>query len=196
MLRSYGLPAGVPLVVHVGGLSPHKNLERLLQAMARVRAGGLRPHLALVGDPEADGFGSSHARLIAQRDALDLGSAVTFTGYVPGDHLVSLYNAATVFVMPSLSEGFGLPALEAMACGAPVAVSRRGALPEVVGEAGAYFDPLDVDDMAGTLERILGDPTLRARLAQAALDRARTFSWVAAADQTLDLLAEVAARGA
>jgi glycosyltransferase involved in cell wall biosynthesis len=192
--RTYRLPSGRPLLVYVGGLSPHKNLEGLLDAMARLRQRGRGVHLAIVGDPSADGFLSSHG-LSDRRLALGLADAVTFTGYVPGDHLVSLYNAADALVLPSFSEGFGLPALEAMACGVPVAASRRGSLPEVVGEAGVFFDPADPADMAATLERLLADDALRAQLGAAALRRARLFSWASAADRTLDLLAEVG-RGA
>jgi glycosyltransferase involved in cell wall biosynthesis len=128
------------------------------------------------------------------RASLGLADAVTFTGYVPGDHLVALYNAASVAVLPSFSEGFGLPALEAMACGAPVAASRRGSIPEVVGEAGVLFDPADPDDMARALESVLADETLRQRLRAAGLARAALFSWETAAARTLDVLEE-AARG-
>ena len=193
--RAYGLPGDRPLLVYVGGLSPHKNLEGLLEAMARLRRRGRAVHLAIVGDPTADGFLSSHQSLADRRQALGLADVVTFTGYVPGDHLVSLYNAADAVVLPSFSEGFGLPALEAMACGVPVAASRRGSLPEVVAEGGVFFDPADPEDMATTLERLLADDALRAALAAAALRRVRLFSWASAADRTLDLLVEVA-RGA
>jgi glycosyltransferase involved in cell wall biosynthesis len=194
VLRRYGVPDG-PLLVYVGGLSPHKNLEGLLEAMARLRQHGRRAHLAIVGDPAADGFLSSHDGLYARRRALGLEDAVTFTGYLPGDDLVAFYNAAAALVLPSFSEGFGLPALEAMACGVPVAASRRGALPEVVAEAGVFFDPRDPEDLARTLEQLLADDVLHARLAAAALQRAGRFSWAAAAGQTLDLLERVA-RGA
>jgi glycosyltransferase involved in cell wall biosynthesis len=194
VLRRHGIPDG-PLLVYVGGLSPHKNLDGLLTAMARLRQRGRRAHLAIVGDPAADGFLSSHDGLAARRQALGLEDAVTFTGYVPGEDLVAFYNAAAALVLPSFSEGFGLPALEAMACGVPVAASRRGALPEVVAEGGVFFDPGDAEDMAGALERLLADGELRARLAAAALQRAGRFSWAAAAGQTFDVLEEVA-RGA
>ena len=192
VLRTYGLPADRPLLVYVGGLSPHKNLEGLLTAMARLRQRGGRAHLAIVGDPAADGFNSSHSALFAGRKTLGLVDAVTFTGYVPGPDLVSLYNAASAVVLPSFSEGFGLPALEAMACGVPVAASRGGALPEVVGDAGLFFDPRDAEEMARILEQLVADDALRARLGEAGRRRARLFSWAAAAEKTLDLLEEVA----
>jgi glycosyltransferase involved in cell wall biosynthesis len=191
-LRRYRLPADVPLLLYVGGLSPHKNLDGLLRAMAAVRAGGSRVHLAIAGDPAADGFLSSHGGLLGLRRELGLDDAVTLTGFVPSADLVALYNAAAAVVLPSFSEGFGLPAIEAMACGIPVAASRAGALPEVVGEAGVFFDPRDPADMAGALAQIVSDAALRGRLAGLALARARTFSWSAAAERTLDLLAEVA----
>ena len=192
VMETYGLPGDRPLLVYVGGLSPHKNLEGLMDAMARVCRRGGRVHLAMVGDPGADGFNSSHSALVARRQALGLEDAVTFTGYVPGDDLVPLYNAASAVVLPSFSEGFGLPALEAMACGVPVAASRAGALPEVVGDAGLFFDPRDAEEMARVLEQLVADDALRARLGEAGRRRARLFSWAAAAEKTLDLLEEVA----
>src|SRR5262249_59851073 len=92
------------------------------------------------------------------------GGRVVFTGFVPDDDLVFLYNRAEALVQPSLMEGFGLPPVEAMACGTPVVASRAGSLPEVVGEAGLYFDPADVAAIAGALRRVAGEPRPRARL--------------------------------
>ena len=192
VMATYGLPGDRPLLVYVGGLSPHKNLEGLMDAFALLKRRGGRVHLALVGDPAADGFNKSHSALVARREALGLQDAVTFTGYVPADDLVPLYNAASAVVLPSFSEGFGLPALEAMACGVPVAASRRGALPEVVGDAGLFFDPHDTEDMSRVLEQLVADGALRARLGDEGRRRSRLFSWSAAAEKTLDLLEEVA----
>jgi glycosyltransferase involved in cell wall biosynthesis len=102
---------------------------------------------------------------------------LVFTGYVPDEDLVALYNAADLFVYPSIFEGFGLPPLEAMACGTPVVTSNTSSLPEVVGEAGLMVDPLDVEALAGAMARVLGDGVLRARLAVRGLEQAATFSW-------------------
>src|SRR5207237_9859661 len=110
-----------------------------------------------------------------------LSGRVIFTGFVPDDDLVYLYNRAETLVQPSLMEGFGLPPVEAMACGTPVLSSTAGSLPEVVGDAGLYFDPNDVAAIAATLRRVFEDPDGRDRLADRALRRASRFSWREAA---------------
>lgn len=192
-LAAHHLPADRPLVLYVGGISPHKNLESLIDAMPRLPAD---VRLALVGDHEGDSFRGCHADLVARLDGLGLRDRVTFTGFVTNDDLVRLYNAARVLVLPSLDEGFGLPVMEAMACGLPVAVSDRGSLPEVAGEAGVLFDPLDPAAIAAAVTRILGDPGLSARLVASGLGRAARSSWAAAARTTLDLLEDVAGHAA
>ncbi len=113
------------------------------------------------------------------------GERVRFLGWVDDATLDGLYRAATAFVLPSLAEGFGLPVLEAMLRGTPVACSRTSSLPEVAGDAAEYFDPLDVDEIAATLERLLADSELRDRLRTAGLARAANFSWETAAVATL-----------
>lgn len=181
-----GLPAGVPLVLYVGGISPHKNLDGLVRAMAHL--GDRSWHLALVGDTAGDGFHACAPQIEALAKELGLAQRVTFTGYVPDDDLVDLYGAATMLVLPSMSEGFGLPVVEAMACGLPVAASRRGSLPEVVGDAGLLFDPGEPRDVARAVGALLEDAELRGRLRQAGLERARTFSWREAARRMLGIL--------
>jgi glycosyltransferase involved in cell wall biosynthesis len=183
------LPEGVPLLLHVGGHGPHKNLPRLLEALSLV--GPERPwHLALVGDDA--GFHSEIDVVQRTARALGLEGRMTVTGAVADSDLVALYSAATALVLPSLAEGFGLPAVEAMACGLPVAASRRGALPEVLAQAAIYFDPTDPADMAAALDRLLGDGALRARLRAAGRERARAFSWAAAARAALAVCEEAA----
>jgi len=103
---------------------------------------------------------------------------------------VTLYNAATVFVLPSLIEGFGLPPLEAMACGTPVIVSDTASLPEVVGDAGLYFDPRDPDALTAQLSRILTDRVLVERLKKKSLARAKHFSWRKSARQLIEVFSE------
>jgi glycosyltransferase involved in cell wall biosynthesis len=188
----YGLPAEVPLLLHVGGLSPHKNLGRLLLALETLAGPEHAWHLALVGNDTTEGFHSEVAALrrIIRRGRLE--GRVTLTGEVPDSDLVLLYNAATALVIPSLAEGFGLPAVEAMACGLPVAASRRGSLPEVLGPAAAFFDPLDLSEMASVVAGVLADDALRQRLRRDGLERARTFSWRAAARAALGVCEELA----
>jgi len=187
--RRYGLPADVPLLLHVGGLGPHKNLRRLLEALE-----GLPPerpwHLALVGNDT--GFHSEIGLLRRTIRRRALRDRVTLTGEVPDTDLVALYSAATALVLPSIAEGFGLPAVEAMACGLAVAASRGGSLPEVLGEAAVYFDPFDVGEVRAALTRVLEDGLLRARLRAEGLARARTFSWRTAARAALGVCEEAA----
>jgi glycosyltransferase involved in cell wall biosynthesis len=182
------MPAKTPIVLYVGGISPHKNLDGLLHAFARLEEG--RAHLAIVGDHSGDGFLGCYPQLLQLRARLGLESKVTFTGFVPDDDLAVLYNAATVLALPSFDEGFGLPAVEAMACGLAVAASRTGSLSEIVGPAGVFFDPRDHAMMAEALRRVLDDPRLRADLSAEGLRRASLFTWSAAARDTVRLFEE------
>ena len=185
MAEVYGL-AG-PYVLAVGLIQPRKNLSRLLEAFARV----VRKHddlsLAIAGrsGPAAEG--------VRQRvEGLGLLDRVRFCGSVPDADLPNLYRAAEMLVYPSLYEGFGLPALEAMACGTPVVASNTTSLPEVVGEAGLLVDPESVPDIAQAMMRVLGDAGLAARLSAAGLARAQQFSWRRCAEQHLALFAALA----
>jgi glycosyltransferase involved in cell wall biosynthesis len=193
VLIRYGLRPGSRYLLYVGGLSPHKNLPRLIEAFARVEADETR--LVLVGD-----FGDVfHTHVPALREAVarhGLGSRVVFTGFVPDEDLVYLYGRAYALVQPSLMEGFGLPPVEAMACGTPVLCSRAGSLPEVVGDAGIYFDPADIGAIAAALRTALADPAGRERLAARALERAGQHSWAASARALLACFEELGpARG-
>jgi glycosyltransferase involved in cell wall biosynthesis len=188
VIARYQLPAGTPIVLYVGGISPHKNLDGLLHAFARLE--DEPAHLALVGDHSGDGFLGCYPQLLQLRARLGLESKVTFTGFVPDDDLAVLYNAATVLALPSFDEGFGLPAVEAMACGLAVAASRRGSLSEIVGSAGVFFDPGDHAMMAAELRRVLHDPRLRADLSAEGLRRAGLYTWSAAARDTVRLFEE------
>src|SRR5690606_15831393 len=123
-----GIPRDRPIVLYVGGISPHKNLDRLLQAMGKLRQRQCDWQLVLVGDIERDGFLGCYDALRERVRQENLSDHVTFTGFVPNADLVRLYQSAALLVFPSLDEGFGLPAVEAMACGLPVACSRGGSL--------------------------------------------------------------------
>jgi len=189
VLSRYGLPDKVPLILYVGGISPHKNLERLLRAAKQLS----QPwHLVLVGDYSTDSFFSSHQQIVELSRHLDFVDRVTFTGYVPDPDLVMLYNLAKMLVLPSLGEGFGLPVVEAMACGLPVAASNRGSLPEVVGEAGLLFDPCSEDEIASAIARLLGDESLRHELSGKSQERAKLFSWKNGARKMMSILEEAA----
>jgi len=168
-----------PVLLSVSAKRPHKNLIRLLEAHARLDAGE-RPVLVLPG------YSTPHeAELVAR--ARELGSAadVRFPSWVGQADLEGLYALAAAFVFPSLYEGFGLPVLEAMRRGLPVACSDRSSLPEVVGDAALLFDPDDVGRIEAALRRLLGDAGLRQRLKVAGPERARQFDWDATAAGTL-----------
>jgi glycosyltransferase involved in cell wall biosynthesis len=168
-----------PFVLAVGVLQPRKNLPRLIRAFARVARDV--PHtLALVGKP-----GWAHEELQQAAAASGLGSRLQFTGYVPDADLPFLYNAAALFVYPSLYEGFGIPPLEAMACGTPVVTSNVTSLPEVVGDAALTVDPTDEAALADAIRQALTDEPLRAQLRTAGLARAAAFSWERTAAETL-----------
>jgi glycosyltransferase involved in cell wall biosynthesis len=166
-------------LLFVGTLEPRKNLPTLLEAFAPVWQ-RLGIPLLIVG-----GKGWLYQELFDTRDRLGLGEAVGFMGAVPSGQLPYYYGCATCLVMPSLYEGFGLPALEAMACGTPVIVSNVSSLPEIVGDAGLTVDPTDVDGLTVALETILTDEALAARLGRLGRERAAQFSWQKTAEETM-----------
>lgn len=175
--RKYRLPER--FLLHVGTLEPRKNLPRLVRALHQIRQRGCDISLVLVG---AQGW---HLNGLGQEiEHLGLQDAVRFTGYVPGEDLPGLYSLATLFVFPSLYEGFGLPPIEAMACGAPVLSSDRGSLPEICDGAAYMVDPEDEQALADGLLALLGDAEWRAELSRRGQARARAFSWEKAARET------------
>ncbi len=162
-----------PFVLYAGNIKPHKNLERLIDAFGRVRASGLADlRLVIIGD---DVSKYPPLRQAIHRHRLD--KVVRFLGFQPYDTLAAFYRLARAFAFPSLYEGFGLPPLEAMACGTPVVTSNVSSLPEVAGGAAVLVDPHDAASIAKGLERAVTDETLRSELVQRGLARARDFSW-------------------
>lgn len=192
-LAQIALPRGVPLVLYVGALDPHKNLSNLLRAMAMIHPARTDAwHLVIVGAYHT-GRAAEHAQhLLALRDALGLQTRVTLTGFVSDEHLVHLYQAAHMLVLPSLDEGFGLPVVEAMACGLPVAVSARGPLPALAGNAGLTFDPDDPASIAQTIAILLDDPDSKRSYGERGIERAREFTWQRTAARLTDVLRSVA----
>lgn len=191
-LGRYGLKKDEKFLLYVGGISPHKNLGALIDAFDIAVHTNPNLKLVLVGDYKNDSFFSAYPELLKQVAAQNLNSKIVFTGFVPDEDLAQLYNACELLVFPSLEEGFGLPALEAMACGAAVAASASGgSLPEVLGTAGAYFDPLNVSDIAQTISEITSDAKLRSAMRETGLSRAENFRWSTAADQTLAVFREI-----
>ena len=174
-----------PYVLHVGTLQPRKNIERLLEAFALARSRrGLQERLVLVG---RTGWLSESL----QNRIRDMADAVVLVGYIPESDLPFFYAGATVFVLPSLFEGFGMPLLEAMASGTPVIAANTSSLPEVVGDAGLLFDPLSTEALAEALARACENRQLRERLQAGGLARSKQFTWEEAARKTLDVLKKV-----
>jgi len=172
-------------VLFVGSLEPRKNLPVLLQAWESISA--RYPHIALV----IAGASEPVFRPVDLPGGPQPARRVRWSGYAAESDLPALYAGAAAFVLPSLDEGFGLTAVEAMACGAPVIASAAGALPEVLGDAGLCFDPARPAALAAALEEVLCRPELRRELRRRGLERARHFSWSAAAAQTRRLLEEL-----
>jgi glycosyltransferase involved in cell wall biosynthesis len=163
-----------PFVLYAGNIKPHKNLERLIEAFHSLRRGGGFDdvRLLIIGDEI-----SKYATLRRAVHRHKLHKHVRFFGFVPDETLACLYRLASVFVFPSLYEGFGLPPLEAMASGTPVITSNVSSLPEVVGDAALLIDPYEPDSIADAMRRVLTDDALRAQLRERGLARAREFSW-------------------
>lgn len=166
-------------MLSVSAHRPHKNLSRLLRAFAGVRA---QPPPVLVLPGYSTSFEDELEREVAE---LGIGNRVRLLGWVSDADLEGLYQAAECFVFPSLAEGFGLPVLEAMERGVPVACSNVSAMPEVAGGAARYFDPLDVEDIRTAIDELVGDRALATRLAAAGEGQAQKFSWSRAAEETL-----------
>jgi glycosyltransferase involved in cell wall biosynthesis len=189
-LVRYGIDPAWRYILYVGGLSPHKNLPRLIEAFGQLEPGATGTRLVLVGDTN-DVFHTHVPELRAKVRALALEDRVVFTGFVPDDDLVFVYNGAVALVQPSLMEGFGLPPVEAMACGVPVLTSAAGSLPEVVADAGLSFDPTNVAAMALTMRLVLSDRELRERLSSLSLRRVSHFSWARSARELLSVFDEL-----
>ncbi|MBI4242393.1 MAG: glycosyltransferase family 4 protein [Candidatus Rokubacteria bacterium] len=178
--------AGRPArILHVGHCGPYKNIETILRTIPAIaRRLGERVLFTKVGDP----FTRPQRALIAR---LGIDGQVEHLGKVPLERLPQVYAGADLLLMPSFDEGFGLPALEAMACGTPVVVSDRGSLPEVVGDAGLLIPPDDIEALAGAVERVLTDRALTADLRGRGLERARAFTWERTARATLEVYREI-----
>lgn len=178
-------------VFFLGTLAGHKNVPRLIEAAARARALGCEDlQLLLAGKPGTD--------YAAVRDAITRTGGETFVrelGYVEDKHLPALYENARVHVLPSYTEGFGLPITEAMAAGTPVVTSNRGATAEVAGDAAELADPFDTEDLARAIERLWTDDALHRARREAGIKRAEAFTWEASARKTLDVFHSIAPKG-
>jgi glycosyltransferase involved in cell wall biosynthesis len=195
LLVNCSLPPNSRYILYVGGISPHKNLHVFIEAYRRLVAGGGFPELRLllVGDYVGDVFYSAYETLRAAVARHGLQDRVCFTGFVPDEHLVHLYNRVDLVVLPSLEEGFGLPAFEAAACGTPSVVSEVGPACSLLGPAVWSFPPHDVDALTGGLRRLLADPDRRRQMGIEGRRRAAEFSWGRSAAQLRGLFLEACA---
>ncbi len=175
-------------VLFVGTLEPRKNIPSLLDAYAYL-AKEIDAPLIIGG-----GKGWLYDEIFAKAERLNLGDKIRFVGYIDNDELPLWYAAATTFVFPSIYEGFGMPLLEAMACGTPTITSNRSSMPEVVGDAGLTVDTTDPEELADAIQRVVGNAGLRQELRERGLQQARRFSWLETAERTLAVY-EAAARG-
>jgi glycosyltransferase involved in cell wall biosynthesis len=178
---AYGLAER--FILYVGTIEPRKNLPTLIEAFARRRATGDLPHQLVCAGP----YGWLSADIEAQIERLQLGKAVRFTGYVPFEDLPTLYSLAEMFVFPSVYEGFGLPVIEAMACGTPVVTGRVPALDEVTGDAAERVEQLDPDMLGDAMVALARSRDRRDERSRLGLTRARIFSWSRAAAETLSV---------
>ncbi len=175
-----------PYILFVGTLEKRKNVPTLIKAFFKLKKLSIPHKLVIVG-----GKGWKYTQIFDLINELRLENDVIFTDYVSDDDLVKLYNAADLFVYPSLYEGFGLPPLEAMACGCPVITSNTSSLPEVVGDAGILIDPNNIDSLTESMHKILLDKGLMEEMSKKSLERANMFSWEKTAKQTWDVYEEV-----
>jgi glycosyltransferase involved in cell wall biosynthesis len=176
-----------PYILYVGSIEPRKNLPRLLVAYAHLRRRGSTRWRLVVAGPRKWKSGPVYDAVAR----LELAEHVHFAGFVPEADLPALYNGADLFAFPSLYEGFGLPVLEAMACGTPVVTANTSSLPEVAGAAALLVDPSDVEEIAGALRRVLEDPALARDLRERGLARAAQFSWERTARATVAVYEKV-----
>jgi glycosyltransferase involved in cell wall biosynthesis len=193
ILCRYDLGNGQRFLLYVGGISPHKNLKVLIEAFHQLHqeAEFADVKLVLVGDYKNDSFHSDYPSLKHQIEQLHLEGKAIFTGFVADHELAYLYNAAALLVLPSLDEGFGLPVIEAMACGTPVICSDRGSLPEILGDAGRFFDPYQPQPLLNLIKEVLSDKSLQSEMRESGLTRSQHFTWEAAARKTAHIFTDL-----
>jgi glycosyltransferase involved in cell wall biosynthesis len=189
-LFDVGLRANSRIIAYVGGFGPHKNLCRLLDAFAKVAA---EPRfadvmLALTGDYSGDAFHSEYPRLRRRVDELGLRARAVFTAYLADDELVALLNCSSFLALPSLMEGYGLPAVEAAACGLPVLVTRNSPIPELLRGGAIAVDPDRTEAIHQAMVRLLEDGELRGRMGQAAKEAAEELTWEQAGRELVQLV--------
>ena len=186
-LKKYGIREDEKIVLYVGAEEPRKNIHFLINSFSKLKNKIPQVKLLKVGLPNDVGV---RGKLLKHIESLNLQKDIIFTGYVSESELAEIYNAVDLFVFPSLYEGFGLPPLEAMACGTPVITSNTSSLPEVVGEAAVTVDPFDVNRFAEEMHELLTDESLRHEMIKKGLKRSKLFNWDDSAKKTLNVYKE------
>lgn len=196
--RRWDIPPTAQCLIYVGGFSPHKNLSMLLDAFQQLvlRDGSRDLRLVMVGDHTGDSFYSCYAELAGKVKSYGLGSKVLFTGRLGDEDLLALLNRSDALVLPSFCEGFGLPAVEAAACGKAVLATTESPLQALLGEGMIAISPSEPGEWVAAMERVLSDTALRERMSAAALAAASRLSWKNSASQLLSVFDEVRGNGA
>jgi glycosyltransferase involved in cell wall biosynthesis len=174
---------GENFLLYVGNIKPHKNIPVLLKALSNIDK---QNKLVIVGKRD-----KAYDEIFDIIDQNNLKDRIIFTGFVPDEDLILLYNAAALFVYPSLYEGFGLPPLEAMACGTPVITSNVSSLPEVVGDAAITVDPHNIKELSKKINKILSNKDLQNKMIQRGIERAKQFTWDKTARETIKVYEDV-----
>lgn len=192
-LKSLGVDQNVRTILYVGGFSPHKNLEMLVNVFAKFAARKTYSdvRLVMVGDYKKDVFHSYFETIRAQVDRHGISDRVIFSGYLPDEELVVLLNLSTALVLPSLIEGFGLPAIEAASCGCPVIATSSSPLPALLGGGGIYIDPTSPEELETALFRVLDSEAVRHKMRREGVAAASQLNWDSAARQMISLMHKV-----
>ncbi|MGI5992708.1 MAG: glycosyltransferase family 4 protein [Methanosarcina sp.] len=188
VLKKYRIEETEKVVLYVGAEEPRKNIQFLINSLSKLKNRIPQVKLLKVGMPNYIGV---REKLLKHIESLNLQKDVIFTGYVSESELAEIYNAVDLFVFPSLYEGFGMPPLEAMACGTPVITSNTSSLPEVVGDAAIVVDPYDANKLVEEMYQLLTDDGLKEEMIRKGLRRSKMFSWDKSARETLRVYKEL-----
>jgi glycosyltransferase involved in cell wall biosynthesis len=189
-LYPLNLPLDYPMLIYVGGFGPHKNLYALIDIFAKLVAHSefSDTHLIMVGEYQKEVFYSEFSELNNKINTLGLNDKVVFTGFLPDEELAVLLNLGTLLILPSFMEGFGLPAIEAAACGCPVIATKESPLPSLLGNAGVYIDPHNPLELLTAFIDVLGSNRKRMEMRQAGLAASHRLTWDNAARQFIEIL--------
>jgi alpha-1,3-rhamnosyl/mannosyltransferase len=187
------IPESGRLILYVGGFGPHKNVISLVRGFSQLAQDTqfTDARLILVGEYRNEVFHSQIAEILRETDAPGVGEKIVFTGYITDEELVALMNRASVLVLPSLMEGFGLPAIEAAACGCPVIATRESPLPKLLDGGGVFFDPTSLEELVAAMKTVLGSAEVWQSMRSAGLAAASRLTWEQAARQMIEVLHKV-----